>query len=405
MKISKAFASIMATAIMSTMTTAFAGNAVEISRSEVFAQSFIANYYASKYLDKTFDDSSIKYDELSEYIKSKINYMQYVSSDVENFGIQMELLSKKESANMVYLAYFVEAEYKYVDLDTASGFGECVQIVVDKSLEQEVCDFFVYDSWDSTLRDANSICADSIVWENEQSAMQLVQNIQERITDSIYAIEKQMVCENTTEIPLYNGNYSLNSVSSANRTKIVNYALTNCNKSTPASGNPDLVSEYYDFSSISGAYDCTNFSSHCLLAGGAAFQKAANRGGWYYQGTAPADRSMSWSSVSYFYDFVTQNTGTGPKANELTLRYNCPSTYINYNVGDFIQVSYYNNSTFDHTLVITDIKGTTSTSLYPYVTGRSGYSSGLEKWYVKNEKITKSYGGYGYRVLAFTSLT
>ena len=190
--------------------------------------------------------------------------------------------------------------------------------------------------------------------------------------------------------------------------KIVNYALDNCSKKSPASGNSNLVSTYYDFSQISNNYDCTNFSSHCLLAGGAVFQddNSGNRGGWFYYGTSTANRSMSWSSVNYFYDFATTNTGVGPKAKTFSLRYNCPSSMINYNIGDFIQVKYDDDSDgYDHTLVITDITGSTSTSLYPYVTGRSGYNSGITTWYVKNKNIMENYSGDQYRVLAFTSLT
>ena len=108
------------------MTAAFADNVVEESNSEAFAQSFIKNYYSSMYLDEEFDDSNIEFDELREYIRTKINYMQFVTSDVENFDIQMELISKDESTDAIYLAYFVEAEYNYVGLDTPSGFGECV---------------------------------------------------------------------------------------------------------------------------------------------------------------------------------------------------------------------------------------------------------------------------------------
>lgn len=90
--------------MMSTMTAAFADNVVEESNSEAFAQSFIKNYYSSMYLDEEFDDSNIEFDELREYIRTKINYMQFVTSDVENFDIQMELISKDESTDAIYLA-------------------------------------------------------------------------------------------------------------------------------------------------------------------------------------------------------------------------------------------------------------------------------------------------------------
>lgn len=107
MKFFKVSALVIAATMMSTMTAAFADNVVEESNSEAFAQSFIKNYYSSMYLDEEFDDSNIEFDELREYIRTKINYMQFVTSDVENFDIQMELISKDESTDAIYLAYFV----------------------------------------------------------------------------------------------------------------------------------------------------------------------------------------------------------------------------------------------------------------------------------------------------------
>ena len=106
------------------------------------------------------------------------------------------------------------------------------------------------------------------------------------------------------------------------------------------------------------------------------------------------------------FTVLTLKCCSGPKAKTFSLRYNCPSSMINYNIGDFIQVKYDDDSDgYDHTLVITDITGSTSTSLYPYVTGRSGYNSGITTWYVKNKNIMENYSGDQYRVLAFTSLT
>ena len=46
------------------------------------------------------------------------------------------------------------------------------------------------------------------------------------------------------------------------------YAYDNASKVSPSSG--DGITPYYDFSLITGNYDCTNFISHCLLAGGAS---------------------------------------------------------------------------------------------------------------------------------------
>ena len=49
--------------------------------------------------------------------------------------------------------------------------------------------------------------------------------------------------------------------------------------------------------------DCTNFISQCLLAGSCTMDYTPNFG-WYY--ITPDDRAPAWTSVEYFYDFITE---------------------------------------------------------------------------------------------------
>ena len=62
--------------------------------------------------------------------------------------------------------------------------------------------------------------------------------------------------------------------------------------------------------------DCTNFVSQCIYAGTCQMNFTIDFG-WYY--ITSADRAPAWSSVEYFYDFMTgapafstQNGGIGP---------------------------------------------------------------------------------------------
>ena len=73
--------------------------------------------------------------------------------------------------------------------------------------------------------------------------------------------------------------------------------------------------------------------------------------GWYY--ISPEDRAPAWSSVEFFYDFLTQkfteqNGGIGPFATEV------PRTMAE--IGDVVQ---YANDTGDwyHTVIITGRNG------------------------------------------------
>ena len=49
--------------------------------------------------------------------------------------------------------------------------------------------------------------------------------------------------------------------------------------------------------------DCTNFTSQCLLAGSCTMDFTPDFG-WYYR--TPDDRAPAWTSVAFFYDFITE---------------------------------------------------------------------------------------------------
>lgn len=99
--------------------------------------------------------------------------------------------------------------------------------------------------------------------------------------------------------------------------------------------------EFYDYSKIGG--DCTSFASQCVYAG-CPIMNYEKDFGWYYIDSN--DKSPSWTGVSYFYNFMTQNEGVGPYGEETTLR--------ELKLGDIIQLGDKNNN-FYHSLVLTKI--------------------------------------------------
>ena len=98
---------------------------------------------------------------------------------------------------------------------------------------------------------------------------------------------------------------------------------------------------FYEFDDLGG--DCTNFVSQCVLAGSCVMNFTPEVG-WYFIG--PSDRSPSWTGVTFFYDFMTQNVGVGPFGREVMRE--------EAEVGDVVQL--YNGERFYHTLLITDIR-------------------------------------------------
>ena len=88
---------------------------------------------------------------------------------------------------------------------------------------------------------------------------------------------------NMQSIPPFDDYQEPSRYSSLVSADVVSYARNNFDKPQPNSG--DGIVPYYDFSDIPGNWDCTNFVSHALLAGGANVYDTGGNGisstGWY----------------------------------------------------------------------------------------------------------------------------
>lgn len=107
---------------------------------------------------------------------------------------------------------------------------------------------------------------------------------------------------------------------------------------------------FYNFAGSGG--DCTNFVSQAILAGSCTMNDTPTYG-WYFRSVT--DRSPSWTSVEYLYDFLTgaaefvmANGGIGPHGREVPPRL--------VQVGDVIQLAD-ETGDFYHTLLVTAVTG------------------------------------------------
>lgn len=116
------------------------------------------------------------------------------------------------------------------------------------------------------------------------------------------------------------------------RQEVVEYA-----KKWAFSRNPN----YYNFDSVGG--DCTSFASQCIYAG-CKIMNYSKRNGWYY--INGNNKSPSWSGVEFLYQFLVNNTSTGP--------YGRISSQEKMEIGDIAQLSF-DGIKFSHTLVIVSI--------------------------------------------------
>ena len=99
---------------------------------------------------------------------------------------------------------------------------------------------------------------------------------------------------------------------------------------------------FINFAGIGG--DCTSFASQCVLAGSCVMNFTPDFG-WYY--ITSELRAPAWSSVEFFYDFITQNRGEGPYGELADLQ--------NAEIGDIIQLQKEND--WYHTLVVVSNRG------------------------------------------------
>lgn len=99
---------------------------------------------------------------------------------------------------------------------------------------------------------------------------------------------------------------------------------------------------FYDFSSIGG--NCTNYASQCLYAG-CRIMNFTPTYGWYY--ISLNDRAPAWTSVVYFYRFMTTNRGVGP--------FGISADMEEVEPGDFVQLKFAGKEDFGHTPVIIGI--------------------------------------------------
>lgn len=100
---------------------------------------------------------------------------------------------------------------------------------------------------------------------------------------------------------------------------------------------------FYDFSAIGG--DCTNFASQCVFAG-AGVMNFTPVLGWFYK--SANDRTPSWTGVEYLYNFLVNNAGEGPFAEEAPLE--------RLEVGDIVQLGRATGD-FYHSPIVVDVRG------------------------------------------------
>ena len=285
----------------------------------------------------------------------------------------MEKWEKNE--NEIFLTLLVQRSWFYSSDQTTSS--EVQEITLSKNESGNIKLASCYDKYESiTLGPIDQLYKDAKV--SRMNADVVLEDYKSDFEEQCIQKQNQMILDAKESVSI-NKDIELKAKTTLNRIEIKDWARENYNQDDPVSSSSSVP--YYDFSEITDAYDCTNFASHALLAGGATLHDDGGSGivgtdQWYYRSLA--NRSSSWAGVNQLYQFLTRsNPGSSNKGPYGTL---LDLTYANAYTGDIVQG--HNGTTWRHSTVVTKFENSKV-----YVTGRTGDGS-----YNDNQLATTIYG-------------
>lgn len=266
--------------------------------------------------------------------------------------------------------------FEGVGLDSEYGEGFCFRLLRQNG-QWLICDIASTDDYDYIYRSRLKARErfDPITEELLTDMDTAIQAAHEMQLDVSQVTKNSITPSSPNSTNLFLDDLDTNAMSS--------YAYDNASKVSPSSG--DGITPYYDFSLITGNHDCTNFISHCLLAGGASKNVSAN--GWYYN--TLSDRTPSWSNVTYLHNFLVRDSTSptrGPqgKSTEYSTGGSLNSLFSTCRIGNIIQIKYNGNEIYGHSTMVTGKSLSDSTILITSRTGRNDYN--------KSRVLTKVYG-------------
>ncbi len=360
-----------------------------------YVTKILTEYYQAvdQYQEYDFSDD-IASITLLQYINQKIEatcYKQevYGKADKQNYKVDFQLLSSQEIDTNLQLTIVANVEFKYKDASFDSSYKEEIQLILSENEGKYYIKewYMPYDDYDTNIRGEIKDISNSYGWNN-LLRLNNINDKQEELNEKIkmyYDNLKEQIAVESDKI--LEKSYDKNEVSnqedsamlrttlrSLNKSNMVSWANNNCIATSPVSGNPNRA-PYYDFSQIAGNYDCTNFVSHAILAGGSVvYNTGQSSTGWYYQSLN--NRSSSWSGVPNLHDFLTSNTTKGPVGRaEAYANIYVPGGEYPYKPGDILQ--FHNGSVWRHSTLIvgyTSIPGS-ATLTEAVVTGRTSSTS------------------------------
>jgi hypothetical protein len=294
-----------------------------------YASDFARDLYENKDIGTTHDLSQyVGSAEFGTYLSEKVTIRQLVTKraflDKRNYTIRAKLLTIEAlDTDAFFVSLGLTVRFNYVGSENLdSGSGETLNLIVTSDNGgYKVADAYAPHDWfDERMRGRN-VDLKQTYEERNGSSLPAISEIldaakkYEDYLDSYYDGLDQLVLGYRSG-PSETTPVAASIQSTINKAAIASYARSYCTYNPPPSGGSFVP--YYDFSQIPGNWDCTNFVSHAILAGGGTPYNNGNPAtGWYY--VSLNNRSYSWSSVQYLYQYLTRSTSTpGPYGSSST---------------------------------------------------------------------------------------
>lgn len=361
----------------------------DFNNANTVVEDTITKFCENKDLGTTHQINNSLDNDVSIYLTGKADIQQQITelydTEKQNYSVVINLLNNYRVDNIEYFKYQVITTFNYViSPDIDSGRSEEIDIVYDHN-NNKILDFYTLDNYyDEYMRGNDVDLFRATDYSSVASSINLNCKIQELSNNinSNYEIEN---AEIEDDAPIIMPRLSI-----LNGDKVVSYARNNFKKVNPASGNGTVP--YYDFAKISGSYDCTNFVSHALIAGGARVNDPGGTGikstGWYYRSLS--NRSSSWSGVPNLYNYLTTNTKANTAAGT-GRSYTLNGAY--WGVSNVIQ--FHDGSIWRHSCIITQKKKSADgQKSYAYCTGRASATQ-----YNDNDHAADIHAGFSKRVI------
>ena len=360
-------------------TAVYSGQIVADDASVKIVQTIIALYHekdlgeSSSYkLNDDFLSDDIKQYLIEKIAVSGLSTKGY-GTEKENYKIRVKLLESIQTGKNWYYSYQVETKFNLTrNSEVLTTKSEQVEILYDPE-NGVIVDFYCPTNYyDMVVRDRYMGEGHSMSVKSTREPYSFTDESKRRLSSLNTDISNNIKSYNlpVEEVAnLANNNSRSLTATTINSTAVANYARNNYNEEYPESSIDGV--DYFDFSEIQNSFDCTNFVSHALVAGGARMYDPGEDGissvGWYFRDVD--NRSNSWSGVPYLHDYLVNNEVANTAAGN-SYTYTTNGAY--WGVGTVMQFKYAGGSRFRHSTIITlKERSSDGTRSYAYVTGRT----------------------------------